>query len=196
MQYGDMTQNEIINALKQKLDRPIVLIGMMGSGKSHIGRQLASELDLEFIDTDSVIVERAGASVAEIFERDGEAKFREAEKNTILELLDRSPCVIATGGGLPVNPESLQAIKEKSHSVWLEADIETLLERTAKNKNRPLLQQEDPAAVLRGLLEKRRDIYAKADIRVDSSAGAAHDPVSQIIKLLCETLNPDSVAVL
>ncbi len=196
MQYGDMTQNEIINALKQKLDRPIVLVGMMGSGKSHIGRQLASELGLKFIDTDSVIVERAGASVAEIFERDGEAKFREAEKNTILELLDQPPCVIATGGGLPVNSESLQAIREKSYSVWLEADIETLLERTAKNKNRPLLQQEDPSAVLQDLLEKRRDIYAQADIRVDSSAGEAREPVSQIIKLLCESLNPDSVAVL
>ena len=196
MQYGDMKQDEIINIIRAELDRPVVLIGMMGSGKSHIGRQLAAALGLEFYDTDSAIVEKAGASIAEIFERDGEAKFREAEKNTILELLAHGPCIIATGGGLPVNAQSRDAIKKKAVSVWLDADIDTLVERTAKNQNRPLLKHDNPAVVLEDLLAQRRDVYAQADITVDSSAGAAIDATTQITKLLCEFLNPDSLAVL
>ncbi len=184
-----MKDGEFIKNIKLKLDRPVVLVGMMGSGKSHLGQQLALELGVRFYDSDTIIEKKAGCAIAEIFSRDGEPKFREVEKNTILELLGGGPCVVATGGGAVMNPETMEEIKKRAVSIWLCAGIETLLARTAKNANRPLLKESSPETVLRELLAKREAIYAKADMRIDSSDSAQAQSVPAMIKSLSDFLN-------
>ncbi len=179
-----------IEQIKLKLSKPIALVGMMGAGKSHIGSALSQSLDLEFFDSDKEIEDKAGQSVADIFENFGETKFRDAEQNTILELLGRKPCVIATGGGAFVNDEIRAALLDKAIVIWLDADIDTLWQRVQKSKVRPLLHTEDPRARLQTLLEQRNPLYGQAHIHIDTS-GQTRQP--DVIKALYEFLNADNV---
>jgi shikimate kinase len=146
--------------------RIIVLVGLMGSGKSRIGSELAKILKLPFVDADREIEQAAGYTIAEIFEKYGEKEFRRGEKNVMMRLLSGGPKVLASGGGAFIQPEIKSLIKEKAISVWLNADLRTLVERTSRTHHRPLLQNTDPVARLRKLMEERYPIYAEADITI------------------------------
>ena len=150
------------------LNRPIVIVGMMGAGKSYIGKLLADKLGLEFYDSDRLIEKKAGCSIPEIFRRDGEAKFRSVEAATIQELLQNNACVIATGGGAVMNGVTLDMILDRGICVWIKAGSALLLKRVRKNHNRPLLQTQDPEAVLQKLIEEREALYKKAHIHIES----------------------------
>lgn len=152
-------------------DRPIVLVGLMGAGKSSIGRRLAQRLDLPFVDADKEIEVAAGCTIEEIFERFGEAAFRDGERRVILRLLDQSPHVLATGGGAFMDPVVRARVHEVAVSIWLHAEIELLVKRVSRRNNRPLLKGDDPHAVLTRLIDQRYPVYAEADIRVDSADG-------------------------
>jgi len=169
-----------------RLRKPVVLIGLMGAGKSTIGRRLAGALGLSFVDSDQEIVEAAGCSIADIFETYGESIFRDLEQRVLLRLIGSEPCVIATGGGAFINPEIRAAIREKAVSVWLKADLETLLERVSRRDTRPLLQHGDKGAILSKLMEERYPVYAQADIVIDSNAGLHETVVTGIVAALRE----------
>ncbi|MBI5314193.1 MAG: 3-dehydroquinate synthase [Methylocystis sp.] len=149
--------------------RAIVLVGMMGSGKSAIGQRLAGRLGLPFVDADAEIVAAAaGMSIPEIFAKYGERYFRDGERRVIMRLLNGGPVVLATGGGAFLDPRTRDRIAERGVSVWLDADLKTLLKRVRRKNDRPLLQTEDPEETLRQLLEARRPLYELADLRVES----------------------------
>ena len=162
----------------------IVLVGLMGAGKTTVGKRLARELGLEFADADAEIEKAAGISIPEIFEKYGEPAFREGEQKVISRLLDETPHVLATGGGAFMNDDTRASIKAKSASVWLDADIPILLERVGRKNNRPLLKTGDPETILRKLADERYPVYAEADIRVKSDGGAHEDVVEAIIDAL------------
>jgi shikimate kinase len=166
-------------------DRSIVLIGMMGVGKSSIGRRLGSRLGIPFVDGDTEIEQAAGMSIADIFARHGEAAFRSGEARVIARLLNGGPQVLATGGGAVMNEVTRALIKERGVSIWLSAELDLLLRRISKRKaERPMLQTNDPAATLRDLLTTRQPIYAQADITVQSR-DVPHDAiVTEIIEAL------------
>lgn len=170
--------------------RSIVLVGMMGVGKSSIGRRLAARLGVPFVDADTEIEKAAGMSIADIFAGHGEADFRSGEARVIARLLDGGPQVLATGGGAVMNADTRVAIKAKGVSIWLSAELDVLMRRINKRKNdRPMLQTADPAATLRELLVAREPIYAQADITVQSRE-VPHDAiVSEIMTVLAVFLN-------
>jgi len=159
------------SAKSLKIPRTIVLIGLMGAGKSCIGRRLAALLGLTFVDADTEIERAAGCTIAEIFERHGEAAFRDGERRVIQRLLGQAVQVMATGGGSFMDPDTRAAIQEQAVSVWLRADLELLLKRTGRRNNRPLLKRGDPRTILEQLMAERYPIYAEADIVVDSADG-------------------------
>jgi len=157
--------------------RSIVLVGMMGVGKSSIGRRLATRLGIPFVDADAEIEKAAGMSIADIFAHRGEADFRSGEARVIARLLEAGPQVLAAGGGAFMNAATREAIREKGVSVWLKADLEVLLRRISKRRNeRPLLQNADPESTLRALLIEREPIYAQADLTV-LSREVPHDSI-------------------
>ncbi len=170
--------------------RSIVLVGMMGVGKSSIGRRLAARLGVPFVDADTEIEKAAGMSIADIFARHGEADFRSGEARVIARLLDGGPQVLATGGGAVMNADTRVAIKAKGVSIWLSAELDVLMRRINKRKNdRPMLQTADPAATLRELLVAREPAYAQADLTVQSRE-VPHDAiVSEIMTALAAFLN-------
>lgn len=151
-----------------KLDRPIVLVGLMGAGKSCVGRGLAESFGLPFMDSDSEVETAAGCEVRDIFEVYGEPAFRDCERRVIQRLLLAGPSIIATGGGAFIDPETRGAVKKNAISLWLRADPEVLFQRTKRSKTRPLLNNEDPLTTLKNLAEQRYPIYAEADITIDS----------------------------
>ncbi len=167
-----------------KLSKPIVLVGLMGAGKSTIGRRLSGALSLPFMDSDNEIAEAAGCSISDIFESYGEAIFRDLEKRVLLRLISSAPCIIATGGGAFINPEIRAAVKEKAVSVWLKADLDVLLERVSRRDTRPLLKAGDKGEILSRLMEERYPIYAEADIVIDSNAGLHEAVVDHIVSAL------------
>jgi shikimate kinase len=169
--------------------RSIVLVGMMGVGKSSVGRRLAARLSIPFIDADTEIENAAKMTIPEIFARHGEAYFRSGEARVIARLLEGGPEVLATGGGAFMNPDTRALIKTKGVSIWLNADFDVLLRRTSKRKSdRPLLQTEDPAQTLRALLEEREPTYALADLTVQSRE-VPHDAiVADVMKALAAYL--------
>ncbi len=176
-------QNEIIAsgsaaAVLAALERrSIVLVGMMGVGKSSIGRRLASRLGIPFVDADAEIEKAAGMSISDIFARHGEADFRGGEARVIARLLDGGPQVLATGGGAVMNADTRAAIKAKGVSIWLSAEFDVLIRRVNKRRHeRPMLQTADPAATLRALLVEREPIYAQADLTVQSRE-VPHDAI-------------------
>ena len=149
--------------------RSIVLVGMMGVGKSSVGRRLAARLSIPFVDADTEIENAAKMTIPEIFARHGEAYFRSGEARVIARLLESGPQVLATGGGAFMNEETRSLIKAKGVSIWLNAEFDVLLRRTSKRKSdRPLLQTEDPAQTLQALLAEREPTYALADLTVQS----------------------------
>jgi shikimate kinase len=151
-----------------QIDRTIVLVGLMGAGKSSIGRRLAARLAMPFADADDEIEAAASCTIPEIFERFGEAEFRAGERRVIARLLDGPPLVLATGGGAFMDPTTRALIKEKGVSVWLRADLPVLLSRTSRRSDRPLLKNNDPKEVLSRLMNLRYPTYAEADLVVES----------------------------
>lgn len=166
---GDARDNNGTETLVTLLgDRSIVLVGLMGCGKSSVGRRLASKLGLTFVDADEEIERVAAKSIVEIFTDHGEAYFRDGERRVIARLLGNGPQVLATGGGAFINPETRAKIKERGISVWLRADLPVLMRRVSKRETRPLLKTADPEAVMRDLMDKRYPVYAEADITLES----------------------------
>lgn len=164
--------------------RPIVLVGLMGAGKSTVGRRLANTLEVDFIDSDNEIMEAAGCSISDIFEGYGEAIFRDLEQRVILRLITGDPCVIATGGGAFIQPTIREAIKQKSTSVWLKAELPVLVERVSRRDNRPLLMTGDKSDILQKLIDERYPIYERADLTIDSNMGTHESVVENIIAAL------------
>ncbi|MDA0229846.1 MAG: shikimate kinase [Proteobacteria bacterium] len=165
-------------------DRSIVLVGLMGSGKSAIGRRLAARIGMNFVDADSEIEEAAGLSITDIFEVHGEPAFRDGERRVIARLLSKPPHVLATGGGAFIDPETRKRIKECAYSIWLRADFDVLLRRVSRRDNRPLLKVENKEEVLRQLIEERYPIYQEADIIVQSQDGPHEETVNDVIAAL------------
>ena len=168
--------------------RTITLVGLMGVGKSSVGRRLANALDLPFKDADVEIEAAAGRSIPDIFAEMGEPAFREGERRVITRLLENPPHVLATGGGAFMNDETRALIKERSISVWLKADLDVLVRRVSRKDSRPLLSGKDPLAVLTELAEKRYPVYAQADIMVETGDTAHHVTVDQVIRALTRHL--------
>ena len=166
------------------LDRSIVLVGLMGSGKSAIGRRLAARIGMKFVDADTEIEAAAGLSINDIFEVHGEQAFRDGERRGIARLLSEPAHVLATGGGAFMDEETRQKIKERAFSVWLRADFDVLLRRVSRRDNRPLLKVENKEEVLRRLIEERYPIYQKADIIVQSQDGPHEETVIDVIGAL------------
>ncbi|MEP7350566.1 MAG: shikimate kinase [Sphingorhabdus sp.] len=159
---------------------------MMGVGKSSIGRKIAERLALPFVDADDEIELAAGMSIAEIFERFGEAYFRDGERRVIARLIDGDPKVIATGGGAFINDETRALILERTRSVWLDADISVLVERVSRRSHRPLLTGRNPAEVLTELGAVRNPIYAQAEIHIRSDTSPHMRTVKNILKALAQ----------
>lgn len=152
-----------------EIPRSIVLVGLMGAGKTSIGRRLASRLNLPFRDADHEIEAAAGCTIPEFFERHGEVEFRKGEHKVITRLLTEEPVhVLATGGGAYMDPETRRLIREHAVSIWLRAGLDLLVERTSRRNNRPLLRRGNPRETLARLMEQRYPVYAEADITVDS----------------------------
>jgi shikimate kinase len=160
--------------------RSIVLIGLMGAGKTAVGRRLASRLDLPFIDVDAEIEEAAGSNISEIFAEHGEAYFRQGERKVIARLLKSGPQVLATGGGAYMNAETRANIKAHGISVWLRAELKVLLKRVNRRDNRPLLAGDDHEAVMKKLMAERYPIYAEADVTVESR-DVPHDTIVGVV---------------
>lgn len=168
------------------LTRTIALVGMMGVGKSSVGRRLATRLNVPFRDSDSEIEAAAGCSITEIFDRYGEDAFRDGERKVIARLLELPPHVLATGGGAFIDDEIRSAIKTSAVSVWIKAPLEMLVERVGRRNTRPLLRGGDPRAIIAKLLAEREPIYAEADIHVESADGPHHAQVDRILAALDE----------
>ena len=164
--------------------RTIVLVGLMGAGKTTVGRRLARRLGLEFADSDFEIEKAAQMTVGDIFSSYGEDYFRDGERRVISRLMDGPPRVLATGGGAFINEETRSLMKEKSITVWLDASLDVLLERTSRRDTRPLLKDGDPKTILKRLLAERGPVYAQADIKIQSSDGPHDTVVNSIIKTL------------
>ncbi len=170
--------------LRAAAARPITLVGLMGAGKTTVGKRLAARLGLPFVDADAEIETASGLSITEIFERFGEAHFRDGERRVIARLIDGTPKVIATGGGAFIQPDTRALILKRTLAVWLDADIPTLVERVRKRNTRPLLKDQDPGEVLARLAEVRNPIYAEAQIRIPSRATPHTETVESIISAL------------
>lgn len=175
--------------LTKLLDRPIVLVGLMGAGKSTVGRRLAKRLGLPFVDSDEKIEEAARTSTADLFERYGEHEFRDGERRLVAGLIDGTIRVIATGGGAFIDPRTRELLNERAITIWLDASIDILAERTGRRDNRPLLKKGNRADILARLLEERRHFYAEAHIRILSGDEAHFDVVDAIIAALQEHLS-------
>lgn len=176
---------EMLEALRAGLGpRSLVMVGLMGCGKSSVGRRLALRLGIPFVDTDDEIERVAGKSINDIFADWGEAEFRNGERRVIARLLGNGPQVLATGGGAFINPETRANIKESGISIWLKAELPVLMRRVAKRDNRPLLKTGDPEATMRNLMTARYPIYAEADITIESRDVAHEVIVTDVIEAL------------
>lgn len=177
-------------------ERSIVLVGLMGAGKSSIGRRLGQRRDCPFVDADKEIETAAGCSIEEIFERHGEAAFRDGERRVIARLLAGPRQVLATGGGAFMDPATRKLILERATSVWLRADLDLLLRRTSRRNNRPLLKRGDPREILARLIEQRYPVYAEADVVVDSVDGPPEATLARVLDALRQhygvTARPES----
>lgn len=162
----------------------LVLVGLMGVGKSTIGRRLAARLGLPFIDADDEIERAAGMSIQEIFDKHGEPQFRDGERRVIARLIDGTPKVIATGGGAFVNDETRQLILEKATAIWLDANIDILVERVSRREGRPLLKNRNTKDVLMKLAVDRQPYYSQAPIRVMSSDSPHDATIDKIMKAI------------
>jgi shikimate kinase len=167
-------------------ERSIVLVGLMGVGKSTVGRRLARRLGLPFVDSDDEIERAADHEIKEIFDRFGEAGFRDGERRVLRRLIEGGRKVIATGGGAFMDPRTRALILDRCIAVWLDAQVETLAERVAQRGHRPLLVGKDPLPFLRALAEVRNPVYAEAHLRVPSGPGPHEGTVERIVEALAE----------
>lgn len=167
--------------MKIKITKPVVLIGMMGSGKSTIGKRLAKRLNLQFYDSDKVIEEREGLSIVDIYDFRGEPYFRKKEFETIKEILRYGPTVLSTGGNSFMDPEIRDMIKNQSISVWLSTDVNTIYERVSKRNTRPELNYENKLEILQKLVDDRTDIYSESDITIESNNDDVHFLVDALV---------------
>ncbi len=163
------------------LDRMIVLVGLMGAGKTTIGRRLAARLEVPFVDADDEVERAAGCSITDMFEVHGEAAFREGEKRVIARLLDGPAGVLATGGGAFMNEETRERIREKAISIWLRADLDVLVRRCARRDDRPLLKDGDMRETLENLMDQRYPLYGEANIIVDTGDKPHRTVVDKIL---------------
>ncbi len=170
--------------------RSVVLVGMMGSGKSSIGRRLATRLGVPFVDADAEIEAAARMTIAEMFEQHGEPYFRAGEARVIARLLEHGPQVLATGGGAFMNRDTRTAIGQKGVSIWLKAELDVLMKRIKRRSDRPLLKTDDPGATLTALIAERYPIYAEADLTVLSRDVAHEAIVDEIVAALRQRLMP------
>jgi len=184
-----MGDAQSLEAIKSALgDKSIVMVGLMGCGKSAVGRRLAARLGLPFVDADEEIEKAAGQSIEDMFAEHGEPYFREGERKVLARLMRSGPQVLATGGGAFMNAETRAAIAERGISVWLKAELPLLVRRVSKRNNRPLLKGSDPLTVMQSLMDVRYPVYAQADITVESR-DVPHDViVAEIIELLSRPL--------
>ncbi|MDH5556452.1 MAG: shikimate kinase [Alphaproteobacteria bacterium] len=172
-----MQESKVLN-----LPKPLILVGLMGAGKSAVGRRVAARFGVPFIDADTEIEKAAGCTVSEIFERDGEEGFRAGERRVMARLLESEPVhVLATGGGAFMDPETRALIREKGISLWLRADLDVLFERVSRRGHRPLLKTADPKGTLAGLMDARYPVYGEAEIIVDSGDGPIGVMVDRVI---------------
>jgi shikimate kinase len=170
--------------------KTLVLVGLMGAGKSSVGRRLAARLGLPFTDADQEIEAAAGMTIEEIFARHGEPAFRDGERRVIARLLDNPVHVLATGGGAFMDARTRALIHERATSIWLHAELEELVRRVSRRTDRPLLKGTDPRVTLERLIAERYPVYAEADVTVPSSIGSADETVDRILARLAE-LSPD-----
>lgn len=177
-----------IRSLAARIDRPVVLVGMMGVGKSTVGRKLSQLLGLSFVDADEAIEEAAQMSVSEIFATYGEAYFRDGERRVIARLLEGRPIVLATGGGAFVQPDTRKLILERGVAVWLDSDVKTLVDRVTRKDTRPLLRDGDPAEIVARLKAEREPAYAEAPIKIMSNTGPHSEAVNRILQALDQWL--------
>ncbi|RKF19325.1 shikimate kinase [Altericroceibacterium spongiae] len=177
-----------VSALRARIDRPVVLVGMMGVGKSSVGRKLATLLDLPFADADDEIENAAQMSIPEIFDQFGEGYFRDGERRVIARMIESGPGILATGGGAFVQDETRELILDKAIALWLDADTDTLVERVGRKPGRPLLRNGDPREILTRLKAERRPFYEQAPLHVVSEAGPHQQTVLRIMKALDQWL--------
>jgi shikimate kinase len=190
--HKEVSADTIVAALGR---RSIVLVGMMGAGKSSVGRRLAARLGIPFVDADAEIETAAGMTIPEIFDHHGEPYFRAGEARVIARLLESGPQVLSTGGGAFINPDTRAAIGAKGLSIWLKAEFDVLMRRVKRRADRPLLQTEDPALTLKQLMVERYPIYAQADLTVQSR-DIPHDKIvdeiiDSLAKLMTGTRQPE-----
>lgn len=165
----------------QSAGKPVVLVGLMGAGKSCVGRRVAEALHVPFIDSDEEIEKAAGCSVSDIFDVYGEPAFRDCERRVIQRLLESGPSVIATGGGAFMDDAVRDTIKRTGHSIWLQADPEVLYRRTKRSKNRPLLENDDPLGTLQKLAAHRYPVYQNADVTVETGDESLETTVQKVL---------------
>ncbi|MGH6761374.1 MAG: shikimate kinase [Phyllobacterium sp.] len=192
MNSQDEQAPEIATAasLREKLGRrSVVLVGLMGAGKSTVGRKLASMIGLRFLDADAEIETVSRMTIPELFEAYGEAEFRDLERRVIARILEAGPMVLATGGGAYMNEQTRRAIADDGISVWLKADLDVLFDRVGRRHNRPLLKTPDPRATLGKLLEDRYPVYAQAAITVMSRDEKKDVIAQEVIDALVQYLN-------
>ncbi len=176
----------------RRLEQPLVLIGLMGSGKTSVGKLLAKELGLGFYDSDEEIEKAAGCTVSEIFERFGEPHFRDGERKVIARLMEGGPCIIATGGGAVMTPQTAELIWAQSLSLWLKADIDVLVKRTSRNNDRPLLKEKDPHEVFGQMIKDRYPVYEKAILTVEGYDDSPKETLHRVLETLYGYLNDDN----
>ncbi|WP_300391819.1 shikimate kinase [Henriciella sp.] len=165
-------------------DRTIALVGLMGAGKSTVGKRLADKLHRKFYDSDNEIEKAAGLAISDIFTLHGETEFRRGERRVLERLLNEEPHVLATGGGAYLDPETRDLLREKAVTIWLNADLETLWRRVSRRSHRPLLKADNPKSVLSRLLSERAPIYEQADLVVRSEEGPHRATVEAILRAL------------
>ncbi|MDD9911274.1 MAG: shikimate kinase [Ahrensia sp.] len=168
--------------------RSIVLVGIMGVGKSTIGKRMSQYLDIPFVDADKEIEKAAGMSIEDIFDQFGESAFRSGEKKVIKRLMGEGQKILATGGGAFMNEEIREDIAEGGVSVWLDADLEILMKRVQRRSDRPLLKEDDPEAVMKALLAERNPVYALADVKIESRTVSRDVIAGELVDLLAEEL--------
>lgn len=182
----DLPDETLIRSIRARLRGPLVLVGMMGVGKSTVGRKLATTMGMDFTDADDEIVEAANMSVAEVFDKFGEDYFRDGERRVIARLMEESGSgsVIATGGGAFLQPETRDLILKEGVAIWLDAELETLVERVSRNDRRPLLRTGDIPAKVAKMKAEREAAYSQAPIHVKSDTGPHHVAVARIVESL------------
>jgi len=182
-------------ATKPVLRRTIVLVGLMGAGKSSIGRRLATRLHTDFVDADNAIEEAAGSSIADIFAKHGEAAFREGERKVVARLLDGPPHVLATGGGAFMDPATRARVRASAFSIWLRADLDVLLRRVQRRSDRPLLKNGDPREIMSRLMAERYPVYAEADLTVDTTDAPHVVVVDDIVRRIVARADANAIVL-